>query len=117
MEKPIMAFPAHWSPNDMLFYKGNLFPEKYKQGVFIAFHGSWNRSPFRQEGYVVVFQPMLNNLPNGKYEIFASGFEGGPINTSDEAVHRACGLAQGSDGSLYISDSKKGKIWKVVYAK
>ncbi|MDH3710790.1 MAG: PQQ-dependent sugar dehydrogenase, partial [Cyclobacteriaceae bacterium] len=42
---PIMAFPGHMAPNDLLFYQGSLFPEKYRNGAFIAFHGSWNRAP------------------------------------------------------------------------
>lgn len=113
-EDPVMAFPAHWSPNDLLFYTGTMFPEKYRGGAFIAFHGSWNRTP-HQEGYHVVFVPMKNGKPSGPYEFFASGFPGGPIKNPADAMHRACGLAQGPDGALYISDSQKGKIWKITY--
>ena len=43
--EPIMGLPAHWAPNDLLFYTGSQFPDRYKDGAFIAFHGSTNRSP------------------------------------------------------------------------
>jgi glucose/arabinose dehydrogenase len=113
---PIMGFPGHWAPNDLLFYTGNLFPEKYHNGAFIAFHGSWNRAPFKQAGYSVVFVPFKNGTPSGDYEIFANGFIGkDSITGPNDAKYRPCGLAQGPDGSLYISESTVGKIWKVGY--
>jgi glucose/arabinose dehydrogenase len=55
-------------------------------------------------------------MPNGKYEVFADGFAGAKI-TPPDADHRPCGLTQGSDGSLYISDDQKGRIYKVTYTK
>lgn len=115
-EKPILAFPGHWAPNALLFYTGDQFPARYKNGAFIAFHGSWNRAPLRQGGYFVAFVPMNNGMPSGDWEIFAEGFPGVEVITEPEqAQHRPMGLAQGPDGSLYISDSKKGKIWRVIY--
>jgi glucose/arabinose dehydrogenase len=115
-EQPIMSFPAHWAPNALLFYTGKMFPEKYKNGAFIAFHGSWNRAPLKQAGYNVVFVPFKNGKPSGNYEIFASGFAGkGPVNGPGQAKYRPCGLAQGPDGALYISDSREGRIWKINY--
>ncbi len=114
--KPIWSFPGHWAPNALLFYTGDQFPDKYKNGAFIAFHGSWNRAPLRQGGYFVAFIPMQNGQPSGSWEVFAEGFPGVEVITQpDEAQYRPMGLAQGSDGSLYISDSKKGKIWRIVY--
>jgi glucose/arabinose dehydrogenase len=113
-QDPIYAFPAHWAPNALLFYTGTQFPEKYRNGAFIAFHGSWNRAPREQAGFNVVFLPFKNGMPSGEYEVFADGFAG-PTKTPDGAVHRPCGLAQGPDGSLYISDDKGGTIWKVTY--
>jgi glucose/arabinose dehydrogenase len=112
--KPIYAFPGHWAPNGLLFYTGTQFPEKYRNGAFIAFHGSWNRAPKPQQGYFVVFLPFKNGMPSGDYEIFADGFAGSN-KTPQGADHRPCGLAQGTDGSLYISDDSKGRIWKVNY--
>src|SRR6202040_1372460 len=56
---PVAAFPAHWAPNDVAIYSGKQFPTAYQGGAFIAFHGSWNRAPFPQQGYNIVFQPLL----------------------------------------------------------
>ena len=113
---PIMGLPAHWAPNDLLFYTGNQFPERYKDGAFIAFHGSTNRVPYSQAGYVVGFIPFTNGEPSGEMEIFADGFAGIEIIESmEDAKYRPMGLAQGPDGSLYISESKKGKIWRVLF--
>jgi mono/diheme cytochrome c family protein len=113
---PIMAFPAHTAPNDLLFYTGTQFPEKYWNGAFIAFHGSWNRAPLQQEGYYVVYVPMENGLPAGDWEVFADGFSGlEKVLNPGDAEHRPVGLAMGPDGSLYISDSRKGTIWRVIY--
>jgi glucose/arabinose dehydrogenase len=117
-DKPIMAFPGHWAPNALLFYTGNQFPARYKNGAFICFHGSWNRSPQNQAGYFVAFVPFgKDGKPSGKYEVFAENFAGGNVKSPSDAKARPMGLAQGPDGSLYISDSVKGKIWRVMYQK
>ncbi|MFW5656305.1 MAG: PQQ-dependent sugar dehydrogenase [Bacteroidota bacterium] len=113
---PIMAFPGHVAPNDLLFYTGNQFPERYQNGAFIAFHGSWNRGPFEEEGFYVMFVPMKNGLPSGDWEIFADGFAGGgPIENTGDAQYRPCGLAEGPDGSLYVVDSNDGRLWRISY--
>jgi glucose/arabinose dehydrogenase len=118
VDTPIVSFPGHWAPNDILFYTGDQFPERYKNGAFIAFHGSWNRAPLKQKGYNVVFVPMKDGMPTGEYEVFADGFIGADeIESPDEAKTRPCGLAQAKDGSLYISDSVTGRIWKISYSK
>lgn len=114
---PVMMFPAHLAPNGLLFYTGNSFPARYRNGAFIAFHGSWNRAPLPQEGYYVVFAPFENGKPTGKWEIFASGFAGVDPVTPRSAQHRPCGLAQGPDGSLYVSDDQKGTIYKISFKK
>ena len=113
---PIMGLPAHWAPNDLLFYKGNQFPERYKKGAFIAFHGSTNRTPYPQGGYIVAFVPFKNGKPTGEFEVFADGFTGvDTVTFMKDAKYRPMGLAEGPDGSLYISESKKGKIWRIMY--
>ncbi|MOA19920.1 hypothetical protein D3C78_1403300 [compost metagenome] len=118
MEKPIVAFPAHLAPNALLFYTGNQFPEKYRNGAFIAFHGSWNRAPLPQKGFFVAFVPFKDGKPDGEWEIFADNFAGKETITSPgQAKYRPCGLAQGPDGSLYVSDDAKGTIWKISYNK
>ncbi|MFQ5851964.1 MAG: PQQ-dependent sugar dehydrogenase [Candidatus Binatia bacterium] len=113
---PMMSFPGHWAPNDLLFYTGEQFPEHYKGGAFIAFHGSWNRAPLQQRGYKVVFVPFNRRLPSADGKVFAEGFAGVEIIKSPrDARFRPMGLAQGPDGSLYISDSVQGRIWRVIY--
>jgi mono/diheme cytochrome c family protein len=115
-DQPVMAFPGHWAPNDLFFYTGDQFPEHYKNGAFIAFHGSTNRSPYPQAGYFVCFVPFKNGLPEGDWEVFADGFAGDdPIESAGDAVYRPMGLAMGPDGSLFVSDSKKGKIWRISF--
>ena len=115
---PLVGFPAHWAPNDLLFYTGRNFPAKYQDGAFIAFHGSWNRAPEPQAGYKVVFQPMKDGKPSGAYEVFADGFAGDMKNNSpNDATYRPVGLAIATDGSLYVSDSQKGRIWRIAYKK
>ncbi len=118
VEQPVVAFPAHIAPNALLFYTGNQFPEKYRNGAFIAFHGSWNRAPLPQSGYLVAFVPFKDGKPSGEWEIFADGFAGTETITNPRnAKYRPCGLAQGPDGALYVTDDAKGTIWKITYAK
>lgn len=113
---PLMGFPGHMAPNDLLFYTGDQFPEKYKNGAFIAFHGSWNRAPLPQKGYFVVFVPFDGSQPSGDWEVFADGFSQlDTVQNPGDAVHRPCGLAIGPDGSLYVSDSRLGTIWRIFY--
>ena len=112
---PTVAFPGHWAPNDVMFYTGTQFPVKYRGGAFIAFHGSWNRAPLPQAGYNVTFVPFANGKPSGTYEVFADGFAGKtPLANPNDAVARPGGLAQGPDGSLYITEDVKGRIWRVI---
>ncbi len=115
-DDPIMGFPGHWAPNDLVFYTGDQFPERYKQGAFIAFHGSTNRAPYPQSGYFVGFVPFKNGKATGEWEVFADGFAAvDPIVNTKDAIHRPMGIAVGPDGALYISDSVKGKVWKISY--
>src|SRR6185436_10307438 len=116
-DKPVVAFPAHWAPLQLAMYTGTQFPEKYRGGAFVAFHGSWNRAPRPQAGYLVAFVPFdTQGMPTGAYEVFADGFAGRDefVRTRD-ARFRACGIAVGPDGSLYITDTEKGRIWRVIY--
>jgi glucose/arabinose dehydrogenase len=116
LAQPLIGFPGHWAPNDLYFYQGNQFPARYKNGAFIAFHGSTNRAPYPQAGYFVAFVPFKNGAPNGDWEVFADGFAGvDPIVNVRDAIYRPMGIAMGPDGSLYISETEKGKIWRVMY--
>jgi glucose/arabinose dehydrogenase/cytochrome c5 len=111
---PIAAFPAHWAPNAMALYDKQQFPAHYQQGVFIAFHGSWNRAPYPQGGYNVVFQGLSGDHASGQCEVFADGFAGA-VKSPDKAEHRPSGLAVGADGSLYVADDVRGRIYRIVY--
>lgn len=114
--KPLLGLPAHWAPNDLLFYQGDQFPERYKNGAFIAFHGSTNRSPYPQAGYIVAFIPFQNGEPTGDWEVFADGFAGiDTVAEMKQVKFRPMGLAEGLDGSLYISESVRGRIWRVLF--
>lgn len=114
--QPIIGFPGHWAPNDLHFYKGDQFPARYKNGAFIAFHGSTIRAPYPQGGYFVAFVPFKNGTPSGPWEVFADGFaqQDTIVNTVD-AKARPMGIAMGPDGSLYITESVKGKVWRIMY--
>jgi len=111
---PILAFPGHWAPDDLEFYTGTQFPERYRGGAFIAFHGSWNRAPLPQEGYRVVFIPAVGSSFASEWETFASGFRPHEGDNREWSA-RPVGVAMGPDGSLYVSDSEQGRIWRIVY--
>jgi glucose/arabinose dehydrogenase len=113
---PIAAFPGHLAPNALLFYKGKAFPERYRHGAFIAFHGSWNRAPESQKGFFVAFLPFNAGKPSGTWEIFADNFAGAEtIASPGQAKHRPTGLAEGPDGALYVTDDVKGTVYKITY--
>ena len=111
---PVAAFPAHWAPNAMTSYDKSKFPARYRNGVFIAFHGSWNRAPYAQGGYNVVFQPLDGDHVSASCEIFADGFAG-TVKSPEGAEHRPSGLAVGPDGALYVSDDIRGRIYRITY--
>jgi glucose/arabinose dehydrogenase/mono/diheme cytochrome c family protein len=112
---PAADFPAHWAPNAMVRYDQKQFPDRYRDGVFIAFHGSWNRAPYAQGGYNVVFQPLSREHASGQCEVFADGFAGA-VKSPAKAAYRPTGLAVGPDGSLYVSDDVRGRIYRITYS-
>jgi glucose/arabinose dehydrogenase len=111
---PIAVYPAHWAPNAMVHYDNEQFPAHYRGGVFIAFHGSWDRAPYSQGGYNVIFQALNGNHASGQCEVFADGFAGA-VKSPAEAEHRPSGLAVGPDGALYVSDDTRGRIYRIEY--
>jgi glucose/arabinose dehydrogenase len=112
---PVAAFPGHLAPNDMLIYTGAQFPAPYRNGAFIAFHGSWNRAPRDQAGYDVVFQPLVDGKASGDAIVFADGFAGAHKDPG-RAAFRPSGLAMGPDGALYIGDDVHGRIWRITFS-
>jgi glucose/arabinose dehydrogenase/cytochrome c5 len=116
-DKPLIAFPAHWAPLQMALYDKAQFPSRYHNGMFVAFHGSWNRAPRTQAGYKIVFIPFnQEGFPTGAYETFADGFAGDENLVNPRQAHfRPGGLTVGADGSLYVGDTMKGRIWRIFY--
>jgi glucose/arabinose dehydrogenase len=106
MTYPLVAFPAHWAPNGLLFYTGTQFPAEYRGGAFIAFHGSWNRAPLPQQGFKIVFVPFEGAAPL-QWRVFADGFEA--------LESRPVDVAQGPDGSLYVSDDRGGRVYRILH--
>lgn len=112
---PLAAFPAHWAPEAITFYQANAFPSEYHNGAFVAFHGSWNRAPLPQKGFVVAFVPFRDGKPSGNWSVFANGFAGGKhLSSPGKAKYRPVGVAVGPHGALYVADSQKGRIWKIT---
>ena len=111
---PVAYFPAHWAPDALLMYRADQFPARYRDGIFIAFHGSWDRAPYAQGGYNVVFQPLIEGKATGSCEIFADGFAG-TIVDPEHAKQRPAGLALGPDGSMYVADDVHGRIYRITY--
>jgi glucose/arabinose dehydrogenase len=102
---PAIAFPGHWAPMSLAFYPGQAFGPLYAGGLFITFHGSWNRAPLPQDGFRVVFAPFSEGRPTGSYRNFAT-LAGGRF--------RPVGLAVGRDGALFISADDNHTIWRVI---
>lgn len=108
--KPDVALGAHTASLGLAFYTKSKFPEKYRGGLFIGQHGSWNRKEFA--GYKVVFVPFANGKPIGKPEDFLTGFI---ADQSEDAVHgRPVGVTILNDGSMLVADDVSKVIWKVT---
>jgi len=113
---PLHAYPGHWAPNDLVFYTGNQFPDRYQGGAFIAWRGSWNRAPLPQEGYRITFQPFANGAVAGSPEDFMVGFKGTEVlERPSDASWRPGGLAVGTDGALFVTEAIEGRIWRVTH--
>lgn len=106
---PLINLQAHSAPLGLAFYNVGQFPSQY-HGLFIAFHGSWNRSV--PTGYKVVFVPLsAHGQVVGPVQDFATGW----LVNNDNASGRPVGLVVGPDGALYVSDDKGGVIYRITY--
>ncbi len=108
--RPVVELQAHSAPLGLAFYTGAQFPPEYRNGLFIAFHGSIYRSV--PTGYKVVFVPLDGDKPAGSVKDFATGWLKG-----SQALDRPVGLAVAPDGSLVVSDDKGGVIYRIMYGK
>jgi glucose/arabinose dehydrogenase len=113
---PDVLLPAHAAALGITFYDGTQFPQRYRNGAFVALHGSWNRS--EASGYKVVFVPMTNGRP-GPIEDFVYNMlaSNGTNGSNIEAWGRPVGVTVARDGSLLVSDDGANVIWKVTAKK
>jgi glucose/arabinose dehydrogenase len=108
---PDVLFQAHSAALGVQFYDGNTFPERYRNGAFVAFRGSWNRSA--GTGYKIVFVPFENGRPTGEYEDFVTGFLTDP--SVPTTWGRPVGVLVLPDGSLLFTEEPNGRIYRVQY--
>lgn len=114
--QPLVTFGAHWAPNGLHFYQGEQFPKRYRGGAFVAFHGGFDRAPLPNEGFQVQFVPFgRGGRPSGSPETFADGFAGPGTPLPAAALHRPVGVSEGPDGSLYVSDDRGGRIYRIIF--
>ncbi|MGA2191939.1 MAG: PQQ-dependent sugar dehydrogenase [Nitrospirota bacterium] len=107
---PELEFPAHVASLGIRFYTGDMFPAKYKDGIFVAEHGSWNRST--KIGYRVEFVPMTKDRKPVKHEVFAEGWL-----QSQDPWGRPVDVQVMPDGALLVSDDYAGAVYKITYKK
>jgi len=108
---PDVILGGHVGPLDIQFYTGTQFPAKYRGGMFVALHGSWNRS--QRQGYKIAFIPFKNRMATAGPEDFVSGWMLAP--DKKEVWGRPVGLLQMPDGSLLVSDDGGRKLWRISY--
>jgi glucose/arabinose dehydrogenase len=110
---PDFPLGSHTASLGLAFYTGTSFPEKYRNGAFIAQHGSWNRE--KLSGYKILFVPFKDGKPSGKSEEFLNGFI---LDPEKDKVHgRPVGIIVNQDGDLLLTDDKTNTIWRVTATK
>lgn len=110
---PDFPLGAHTASLGLAFYTGNSFPEKYRNGAFIAQHGSWNRKKI--SGYRMIFVPFKDGKPSGKSEEFLTGFI---VDPDKDIVHgRPVGVIVTPEGDLLLTDDKTDTIWRITVTK
>ena len=107
---PDVLLQSHYASLQMLFYTGQMFPKEYRNEIFAAEHGSWNRA--KRTGYKVIRVPLKKGVPTGEFEDFVTGF----VTPQGDVWGRPVGVAVAKDGSLFISDDGSNTIWRVTYS-
>ena len=106
---PVVTDTAHSAPLGATFYTGSMFPDTYHGDLFIAYHGSWNRTP--PTGYKVVRVPITDGAVAGEPVNFATGW----LRGDGSSTGRPVGVVVAADGALLISDDKAGIVYRVSY--
>jgi glucose/arabinose dehydrogenase len=113
---PKVQIQAHSAPLGLAFSAGTMYPAEYRNSVFIALHGSWNRSA--PTGYKVVRVKLDDRgQPAGVVEDFITGWLAPGEKKKGQQMGRPVGIAFGPDGSMYISDDAGGRVYRVTYGK
>jgi glucose/arabinose dehydrogenase len=107
--QPLVKLQAHSAPLGLAFYNASQFPASY-HGLYVAFHGSWNRSV--PTGYKIVFVPLNER---GEVAGSAQDFATGWLQQNNTTLGRPVGLAVGPDGALYASDDARGFVYRISY--
>jgi len=106
---PDVLVQSHSAALGLCFYTGKQFPAEYQGHIFVAAHGSWNRS--KRTGYKVIRIPVSSGVAAGYYEDFMVGF----VNNDGDVWGRPVGVAVAKDGALLVSDDASGTIWRVAH--
>ena len=107
--QPLVNIQAHSAPLALAFYTARTFPAQWR-GLFVAYHGSWNRTV--PTGYKVVFIPLsASGHVAGPPRDFATGW----LHADNTATGRPVGIAVGQDGALYVTDDKAGDVYRITY--
>jgi glucose/arabinose dehydrogenase len=104
---PDYALGTHTASLGLVFYRGDLLPQRYAGGAFIGQHGSWNRNP--RSGYKVVFVSFINGRPVGLPEDVLTGF----VDAEGNALGRPVGVAVDRAGALLVADDVANVVWRV----
>jgi glucose/arabinose dehydrogenase len=106
---PQVETDAHAADLGLTFYTGNMFPQQYRGGIFVAQHGSWNRT--KPVGARIMFTPLKQDGTADKAQIFAEGW----LTENGEYLGRPVDVAQLLDGSLLVSDDTAGALYRISY--
>lgn len=109
VKTPDVLVQPHSASLAMTFYNGSQFPAGHRDSIFVAQHGSWNKSG--RTGYKVIRIPLKGGMPTGEYEDFLTGF----VTENAEVWGRPVGVAVTSDGALLVTDDASNSIWRVGY--
>lgn len=105
---PDYALGAHTAALGLHFYRGEVFPARYRGGAFVGLHGSWNRR--EPAGYKVIFVPFADGRPAGRHEDFLTGF----LDARGRAHGRPVGVAMDRTGALLVADDVGDIVWRVA---